>query len=123
MQDLDAKPRGIDLRRTKHGTPKWMTYSFDQCADGVFRHAGRIIQELDGKDFDTRLKATIALLPISLKRIPDKSEVLQLTLSASAEDMAALMNLAQANIAQRAMIHGSHTVKPIIAVTTDGETS
>lgn len=117
MQGLDENIRpisvhGIEKRKTK--PQKWLTYSYDQCADGAFKLAGKFLKYVehnwDDLQFNQRLSAVTALLPISLKRIPDKHEVIALTLNASADDMARLLHLAECNLQARASVTASHAV-------------
>lgn len=83
---------------------KIMQGNFDDVAELTFREAYNLLRDQNIPLID-RVKVC---LPLALKRIPDKHEVVQLTVNASPDDIAALMQLAQANLQLR---QASHQVK------------
>ena len=99
--------------------PKKLELSYDMCAENTFRIAGWIIQEAerdwDTLSFDKKMELMTKLLPIALKRIPDKHEVVQIVLNASDQDLQTLINLADRNINLRKDLasSSSHEVKPL----------
>jgi hypothetical protein len=70
-------------------------------ADATFVMAGQLVNEAQGKPYEDRLKALQVLMPLALKRIPDKQEIRQLTINASPEDVAKMIQLAEANLLAR----------------------
>ena len=99
------------------GRPKkWLTYSFDKCAESGFALAGAYIKDVtvawNGLTLEQKADAVSKILPIALKRIPDKHEVMQITLNASDADMQKLLAIADRNsLVRNELDMDSHTVK------------
>jgi hypothetical protein len=93
-------PRLHGIQKRKGRPPKRLTYSYDQSADAVFTMCGRLLKEAQDKDFNTQLRVATAFLPLSLKRIPDKQEVLNVNLNAQIkpEEVQLLIDLAARNL-------------------------
>ena len=96
--------------------PKWLTYSFDQCAANAFDIAGAFMQYAR-ENWHTfthaeKVSTLQVAAPIALKRVPDKQEIIQITLNTSPEDMSRLLSLAENNLKRREALanHGAHAV-------------
>ena len=78
--------------------PKHLTYSYDMTADAGFAMAGRLIQEAQDKPYEDRLKALQVLMPLCLKRIPDKHISTVTSYNISEETAKAMLAEAQRNL-------------------------
>lgn len=107
MQSLDVPISLAGIQQRKSGAPKRMTWSIDVIAEKVFKKAEMLLND-ESYDLLDRVRVC---LPLALKRIPDKHEVLQITLNANEEQMQQLLALAQHNITQRNQMTSSHAVE------------
>jgi hypothetical protein len=121
-------PTNKGMHRRKGRPPKWLTYSYDQCADRGFQLAGVYIdtvkQRWNELTFEQQTDAVGRIIPLALKRVPDKHEVLQITLNANPDDMQRLLNIAEHNVILRNELGQSkHEVKVVDVVAVDAQTS
>lgn len=123
MPNLDKKPSlaGIQRRRGIR-SPKFLTYSYDQCATKAFDIIGVVIKdaqrEWNDLSLDMKIKVGQFVQPLALKRIPDKHEVVQISLNATDEEMRKLLALAQGNLLARQQ-PTSHVVSVVAKVVED----
>jgi len=105
---------GINKRRTH--PPKYLTYTIDDVANGAFALAGRLIKYVnenwDELNIAQKISAVSTVTPIAMKRIPDRVELLSLTLNATDAELSKLMTLASVNIDARQSSLITHEVKP-----------
>lgn len=99
-----AMASGTVIHTRQGRPPKWLTYSFDQCADRGFQLTGayidRVKREWDTLTLDQQAEAVNRVLPLALKRIPDKIEqkVLSYNVAISEETASKMLELANRNL-------------------------
>ena len=80
-----AHKAGLKHTRRQGRPFKAQTLSYDMTADRIFGIAGQMALEMEGKTYEERLKALQVLLPIAMKRIPDKVQQLNVNLPLDTE--------------------------------------
>ena len=98
--------------RTRQGRPqKWLTFSYDKTADQVFQIAGKIVEETkknwDTLNLVTKMDLLSKLLPLALKRIPDKTEIKQLSMTIDQSSVERILLLAERNLSIREELKSS----------------
>ena len=78
--------------------PKYLTFSYDQSADKTFSLAGRVIAESESLPLSDRLKVLAVVMPLALKRIPDRTISTVTSYNISEETAKAMLAEAQRNL-------------------------
>lgn len=103
---------GITPRKGR--PPAWLTFTFDQIADNAFKLAGRFMRDAEAVwetlTLDDKIKVLQVASPIAMKRIPDRQEIVQVSINASSEDFSKLCRIAEFNMSAIANMGERHTV-------------